>query len=100
MTPSGATLGSFAAFAGHLIAAQTQLINSYLGIGSSLARRSRPATPTAPHSDPAPAPEPAPAAEAIAARAYEIFVRRGRGPGDPVDDWRRAEAELRAGMTG
>lgn len=98
MTTSGATLGPFAAFAGHLIAAQTQLINSYLGIGSSVARRSRSATPTPTHVDPAPAP--APATEAIAARAYEIFVRRGRGPGDPVDDWRRAEAELRAEMTG
>jgi Protein of unknown function (DUF2934) len=36
----------------------------------------------------------------VAARAYQIFVQRGRGPGNPVDDWRRAEAELRAEMTG
>jgi hypothetical protein len=36
------------------------------------------------------------ATDAIAARAYQIFVRRGGGPGNPVDDWRRAEAELRA----
>jgi hypothetical protein len=35
----------------------------------------------------------------IAARAYQIFVQRGGEPGDPVDDWRRAEAELRAEMT-
>jgi hypothetical protein len=94
MTTPCATLGPLVALTGHLLAAQTQLINSYLGIGSSVARRSRPATPTAKHDDPAPAPD------AIAARAYEIFVRRGREPGDPVDDWRRAEAELRDEMTG
>jgi hypothetical protein len=36
----------------------------------------------------------------IAARAYQIFVQRGGEPGDPVDDWRRAEAELHADLTG
>jgi hypothetical protein len=39
-------------------------------------------------------------AESIEARAYEIFVQRGRTPGNPVDDWRRAEAELRGEMIG
>jgi hypothetical protein len=106
----GAVLGSFVALIDHLLAAQTQLISSYLRLGSSAAHRSRPAAPTAttPHHRPeddqqAPAPSdptPAPATDAIAARAYEIFVRRGHEPGNPVDDWRRAEAELRAEMTG
>jgi hypothetical protein len=96
----------------HLLAAQTRLISSCLCIGSSAAHRSRPAAPTAttPHprpehdqqeSAPAPSdPSPAPATDAIAARAYEIFVQRGHEPGNPVDDWRRAEAELRAEVTG
>ena len=108
----GAVLGAFIALTDHLIAAQIRLISSYLRIGSSVARRSRPGTPTATtlhprrrddqpapareHRDPAPAPEP----DAIKARAYEIFVQRGREPGNPVDDWRRAEAELHAEMTG
>ena len=30
----------------------------------------------------------------IAARAYEIFERRGRAPGHDVDDWREAESEI------
>ena len=30
----------------------------------------------------------------IAARAYEIFERRGKGDGQDVADWLRAEAEL------
>jgi Protein of unknown function (DUF2934) len=108
----GAILGSFVALIDHLLAAQTQLISSYLRLGSSAARRSRPAAPTAtprrpePEDDqqaaaPAPSdPTPAPATDAIAARAYEIFVQRGHEPGNPVDDWRQAEAELRAEATG
>jgi hypothetical protein len=32
----------------------------------------------------------------IQARAYELYAERGHQPGDPVDDWRRAEADLRA----
>ena len=31
----------------------------------------------------------------IAARAYELFRARGGQPGHDVDDWLRAEAELR-----
>jgi Protein of unknown function (DUF2934) len=30
----------------------------------------------------------------IAARAYEIFERRGRVLGHEVDDWREAESEI------
>jgi hypothetical protein len=110
----GALPGSFAALIDHLLVAQTQLISSYLRIGSSVARGSRPATPTATTVPPRPDvdlsasasassapsdPVAAPATDLIAARAYQIFVQRGGEPGDPVDDWRRAEAELRAEMT-
>ena len=101
----------FAALIDHLLVAQTQLMSSYLRIGSSVARGSRPATPTATTVSPRPDddlsasasapsdPVPAPATDLIAARAYQIFVQRGGEPGGPVDDWRRAEAELRAEMT-
>jgi hypothetical protein len=104
----GGLLGSFAALIDHLLSAQTQLIRSYLRIGSSVTRGSRPAPPTATtvptrhEDDPstsAPSdPAPAPVTDLIAARAYQIFVQRGGEPGDPVDDWRQAEAELRADL--
>ena len=32
--------------------------------------------------------------DAIARRAYEIYLERGGAPGDPLDDWLRAEREL------
>ena len=32
--------------------------------------------------------------EAIAKRAYELFLQRGSVPGNEVDDWLQAEAEL------
>jgi len=32
---------------------------------------------------------------AVAARAYELFCARGCQPGHDLDDWLRAEAELR-----
>jgi hypothetical protein len=32
---------------------------------------------------------------AVAARAYELFRARGGEPGHDLDDWLRAEAELR-----
>ena len=107
----GALLGSFAALIDHLLAAQTQLISSYLRIGSLVARGSRPATPTPTTSPLRPDddlsatasarsdPTSAPTTDLIAARAYQIFVQRGGEPGDPVNDWLRAEAELRAEMT-
>ncbi len=43
------------------------------------------------------APEPTraePTNERIAARAYELFLERGRDDGHDVDDWLRAEREL------
>jgi hypothetical protein len=35
-----------------------------------------------------------PSREDIAHRAYELYVRRGSGPGKAVEDWVRAEKEL------
>jgi Protein of unknown function (DUF2934) len=35
-----------------------------------------------------------PSTEDIAHRAYELYVRRGSGPGKDVEDWVRAEKEL------
>jgi hypothetical protein len=96
---AGATLGSFVALIDHLITAQSQLINAYLRIGSSVARGSRPATPTPTAVPPQPEDD-QPATDLIAARAYQIFVQRGGEPGNPDDDWQRAEAELRADVTG
>jgi len=36
-----------------------------------------------------------PGRDAIALRAYELFEERGREPGRDVDDWLRAEHELK-----
>jgi hypothetical protein len=35
-----------------------------------------------------------PTRQEIAARAYQIFLERGRQPGHDVDDWLQAEYEL------
>jgi len=35
-----------------------------------------------------------PSHEDIASRAYQIFLERGGAPGNPLDDWTRAEREL------
>ena len=37
------------------------------------------------------------ARDAIALRAYALFEERGREPGRDVDDWLRAERELKKG---
>jgi Protein of unknown function (DUF2934) len=37
-----------------------------------------------------------PTQDQIAARAYEIYLDRGSTPGDPMQDWLRAERELAA----
>jgi hypothetical protein len=37
-----------------------------------------------------------PTQDDIAARAYEIYLERGSTPGDPMQDWLRAERELAA----
>jgi Protein of unknown function (DUF2934) len=36
-----------------------------------------------------------PTHEEIALRAYEIYLERGGVPGDALEDWTRAERELR-----
>ena len=35
--------------------------------------------------------------EQISARAYEIYLKRGFGPGDALSDWLEAERQLKAG---
>ena len=35
-----------------------------------------------------------PTSEEIAVRAYHIYLERGGGEGDPLDDWLQAEREL------
>jgi hypothetical protein len=37
-----------------------------------------------------------PTVEQIAERAYHLYLARGEEPGHDVEDWLRAEAELRA----
>ena len=41
-------------------------------------------------------PKSKPTHEQIAQRAYEIYLERGATPGDPMQDWLRAEADLSA----
>ena len=35
-----------------------------------------------------------PTTEEIALRAYHLYLERGGAPGNPLDDWTRAEREL------
>jgi hypothetical protein len=35
-----------------------------------------------------------PTTEEIALRAYQIYLERGGAPGNPLEDWTRAEREL------
>ena len=37
-----------------------------------------------------------PVQEQIAVRAYEIYLQRNGAPGDPMQDWTRAEQEILA----
>jgi len=50
----------------------------------------------APKSKKAATPKSKPTQDKIAARAYEIYLERGSTPGDPMQDWLRAERELAA----
>ena len=50
----------------------------------------------APKSKQADTPKSKPTQDQIAARAYEIYLERGATPGDPMQDWLRAELELSA----
>lgn len=45
-------------------------------------------------------PHPSPAVEEIRKRAHEIFITRGATPGNELDDWLRAEQELKQGRAG
>jgi len=38
----------------------------------------------------------APTSDEIQLRAYQLYLERKGAPGDPLDDWVRAEHELRA----
>ena len=58
---------------------------------TAAANRAKPATRRK-----AAAPAAAPTHDAIAARAYEIYLRRGAAPGNHEDDWISAERELSA----
>jgi hypothetical protein len=40
-----------------------------------------------------------PSHDEIALRAYQIFLERGGAPGNPLEDWTRAERELLANKT-
>jgi hypothetical protein len=41
-----------------------------------------------------PGPSPTPTQDEIAARAYELYLGRGEGDGQDLDDWFTAEREL------
>ena len=41
----------------------------------------------------------APTTEEIALRAYHIYLERDGAPGNPLEDWTRAERELREGSS-
>ena len=43
-----------------------------------------------------PAAPPAPTHDQIALRAYHIYLQRNGAPGNPFEDWKRAEQELLA----
>jgi hypothetical protein len=62
-------------------------------------RRRSAALDATPTPAPTPAPDVAPADiphDKIEARAYEIWVRKGKPPGLDLQNWAEAEAELRA----
>lgn len=44
----------------------------------------------------APKAAPAPTHDQIAQRAYHIYLQRNGAPGNPFEDWKRAEQELLA----
>jgi len=54
------------------------------------------ATTPKPRKEQAPKRALAPTHDEIALRAYHIFLQRNGAPGNPFDDWKRAEQELLA----
>ena len=57
---------------------------------------SAPATEATPKPRKSAAAKPAPTHEEISLRAYHIYLQRHGAPGNPFDDWKRAEQELLA----
>lgn len=56
------------------------------------ARSTRPRRAVPKGDTPSPVP---PSRDAIAARAYELYLARGGADGSDIDDWLRAEQDLR-----
>jgi DUF2934 family protein len=100
-TRAGAvTVAQGVALATRLAAAGGDLLLAYLRIASRVMEdlgywASRPrSTPSVASGADAVDTQPIPP-DRIRSRAYELYERRGYVPGDPLDDWRQAEAELR-----
>jgi hypothetical protein len=88
--PTARTVDRFLDLVGRLTAANLDLVAACCRIGSppaAVPEATRPAVSEV-------ARPVVPDAESIRIRAYEVYQRRGGRPGDPLDDWRRAEAEL------
>lgn len=64
-----------------------------------MAKKSATETAT-PKSRKSPAAKPAPTHDEIALRAYHIYLLRNGAPGNPFDDWKRAEHELHTEVAG
>jgi hypothetical protein len=89
--PAAASICQFYNLVHRISAAQYELIKSVLRVGSRNTAQSSATTSAdmeAEHVEVS--------VDSIRARAYEIYERRGRRPGSPLDDWDRAKAELRA----
>jgi hypothetical protein len=96
-------------FVDRIAAAQYELINSYLLAGSRAMSLSSTRTRAAAADDRAVlsrqttlsdaesgSTQVAVSADRIQVRAYELYEERGHRPGDALDDWYRAEVEVRA----
>jgi len=96
-------------FVDRITAAQYELINSYLLAGSGATSLSSTRTRAAAADDRADpsrqttlsdaesgSTQVAVSADRVQARAYELYEERGRRPGGALDDWYRAEVEVRA----
>jgi hypothetical protein len=61
-----------------------------------MATQARESTPSAPPRESSNEIVGTASSNAVAVRAYKLFEERGREPGRDVDDWLRAEQELRS----
>jgi hypothetical protein len=109
LIPSPRVVDEFVNLVDDIVAAQCQLVISYLDLVTpSVVRRPAPAEPPAPVEAPteastplqAGAPDPDVPDESIRAKAYELYLRRGRTPGNDLEDWQRAKNELQAATAG